>query len=195
MDIRWQGEISISAPYDLLYSYLADFPRHAEWAQTVDRLELVKPGDAQGVGAQYHTVERQGMQSNRAPFEPLTKGEIVETICEVRELCPSYRIVWSAASLRKPRRSADLSFDLTGTGPGSTRLLQRITLHSSKSYDVLDKLRNRTDPVILQAQLRAQWEAGLKNIKEIVETMAREQQLRVAVARETPELQMQARHV
>jgi hypothetical protein len=117
----------------------------------------------------------------------------------VRELCPSYRIVWRAVSLRKPRMSADLSFDLTGTGPGTTRLLQRIALHTTKPYDVLDKLRNRTNPVILQAQLRAQWEAGLSNIKEIVETMAREQRLLETTPEDgvvhAPELEMDSRHV
>lgn len=176
MDIRWQGEIYIAAPYDAVYAYLADFARHPEWTQTIERLELIKPGDEDGVGAEYHAFERQGMQSNRAPGEPIANGVALETICEVRELCPSYRIAWRTRSARKPTMSSEQSFDLQGDPAGGTRLLQRIAVHTSKPYDMLDKLRNRTDPVILRAQLRAQWEAGLRNIKEILETRPQERQ-------------------
>ncbi len=176
MDIRWQGEIYIAAPYDAVYAYLADFARHAEWAQTIERLELIKPGGEDGVGAEYHSFERQGMQSNRAPREPITSGFPIETICEVRELSPSYRIAWRARSVRKPTMSNELSFDLAGDAAGGTRLLQRIAVHTSKPYDMLDKLRNQTDRVILRAQLRAQWEASLRNIKEILETQPQERE-------------------
>ncbi len=195
MDIRWQGEIYIEAPYDAVYTYLADFTRHAEWAQTIERLELIKPGGEDGVGAEYHTFERQGMQSNRAPREPITSGFPLETLCQVRELSPSYRITWRARSVRKPTISSELSFDLTGDAAGGTRLLQRIAVHTSKPYDMLDKLRNRTDPVILRAQLRPQWEASLRNIKEILETQPQERQRAVGDAYQSIEVKGRERHV
>jgi hypothetical protein len=194
MDIRWQGEIYVSAPYDLLYSYLADFPRHADWSQTIERVEQVKPGDAAGSGAQFHVFERQGMQSNRMPYQPLTTGQPIESLLDVRELSPSYRIAWGAETLRKPRMLGEYSFDLTGDGAYATRLLQRITLHTTKPYDMLDKLRNRTDPVILRGQLRAQWEAGLRNIKEVVEMMAREQRVLIPTHDERSEPVARERH-
>ncbi len=195
MDIRWQGEIYIAAPYDTVYAYLADFTRHAEWAQTIERLELIKPGGDDGVGAQYHTFERQGMQSNRAPGEPITQGFPVETICEVRNLSPCYRIAWRAHSARKPTMSSELSFDLTGDPAGGTRLLQRIAVHTTKPYDMLDKLRNQTDPVVLRAQLRAQWDAGLRNIKEILETQMQERQRMVDSGNEPLTLNDRERYV
>ncbi|MDP9312371.1 MAG: SRPBCC family protein [Chloroflexota bacterium] len=195
MDIRWQGEIHIAASYDVVYEYLANFPRHAEWAQTIERMEQRKQGDEYGVGAQYHTWERQGMQSNRAPGEPITMGRPVETLAEVRELSPSYRIVWQARTVQKPLMSAELSFDLKADAGGGTRLLQRIYLHTSKPYDLLDKLRHRTDPVILRAQLRAQWEAGLRNIKEIVEGDVRARQRLVNFPVEAVDVEVRERHV
>lgn len=195
MDIRWQGEVYIAAPYDAVYAYLADFARHAEWAQTIERLELIKPGGEGGVGAEYHTFERQGMQSNLAPGEPITGGVPVETICEVRELSPSYRIAWRARTVRKPTMSSELSFDLTGDTAGGTRLLQRIAVHTSRPYDVLDKLRHPTDPVILRGQLRAQWEAGLRNIKEILEMQAYGRQRAVGDVNERVGVDGRERHV
>jgi uncharacterized membrane protein len=32
MDVNWQGSIQIDAPIEQVYRYLADFPRHCEWA-------------------------------------------------------------------------------------------------------------------------------------------------------------------
>src|SRR5262245_55469352 len=110
MDITWSGNVQIEAPAEQVYTYLAEFPRHAEWAQTVERLDLLRPGDASGVGAVYRTVERQAMQSDRKPYERLTKGMKVVTICEVRELSPSRRIAWHAhTSPRAMGLYADLS--------------------------------------------------------------------------------------
>ena len=57
MDITWQGFVDIAAPVDKVYAYLADFPKHCEWAQTLESMELKKPGDANGVGAVYRTGE------------------------------------------------------------------------------------------------------------------------------------------
>lgn len=195
MDIRWQGEIQIAAPYDFVYEYLANFPRHAEWAQTIERMEQRKPGDERGVGAQYYTYERQGMQCNRQPGEAITMGRPVETIAEVRELSPYYRIVWHARSAQKPLLNAELSFDVKAAETGGTRLFQRIYMHTSKPYDMLDKFRNRTDPVVLRAQLRAQWEAGLRNIKDIVEGEVRARQRMGEAPAELVDLELRERHV
>jgi hypothetical protein len=195
MDIRWQGEIHINAPYDLVYGYLSDFPRHAEWTQTVERMELTRPGDESGVGARYRTFERQGMQANRAPGQPITAGQPLVTLCEVRELCPCYRIAWHAHTEQKPTISAELSIDLNTHEQGGTRLVQRIVLSTTKTYDMLDKLRNRTDPVVWKAQMRAQWEAGLRNIKEIMETEVLRRELQSESALEPMELQTRERSV
>ena len=50
MDVSWQGSVQIDVSVEQAYCYLADLPRHAEWAQSVERLDLVRAGDSSGVG-------------------------------------------------------------------------------------------------------------------------------------------------
>src|SRR5690349_13117349 len=86
MDVNWQGSIQIHASVEDAYRYLADLPRHAEWAQSVERLELTRAGDSAGVGAVYRAAERQDWQTDRAPRAPLTRGMAGSTMCALTEL-------------------------------------------------------------------------------------------------------------
>lgn len=166
MDIPWSGSVVVAAPRDRVYAYLADFPRHAEWAQTLERLELIHPGDASGVGARYRTVERQALQRDRRPLAPLTRGMRVVTICEVRELTPNRKIAWHAhSSPRVLGLYADLSFELHDQD-GGTRVTQHNHFHQPDLVARLFRLRFGDDVV---QQGRAQWQAGLENIKLVIE--------------------------
>jgi uncharacterized protein YndB with AHSA1/START domain len=167
MDMNWNSSITITAPVERVYAYLANFPRHAEWAQTVETLELLQPGDSRGVGARYRTIERQAMQHDRQPFAPLTKGMRVVTICEVRELTPHRRIAWHAHTSPKTLGMyADLSFELESINDGTTRLTQQYRFHQPDMMVGLFKLIYGRD---LDQKGYAQWEAGLVNIKSILE--------------------------
>lgn len=168
MDITWQGDVQIAAPIGQVYRYLADFPRHSEWAQTVVRLELVRAGDGTGVGAQYLTTERQTLQADRKPREPLTKGEPDQTLCEVRELMPNRRIAWHAHMLPDADPSADLDFDLAAEN-GDTLLIQHQRLSVPDS--MVAEMRRLFGSDVLELVYR-QWEAGLRNIKAILEERA-----------------------
>src|SRR5687768_7057020 len=94
MEITWTGSITIAAPVERVYTYLADFPRHAEWAQSLVRLHEVKAGDSRGVGRVYRTAERQNWQDDRRPGEPISHGVAGVTMCEVRDLVPNCAVVW-----------------------------------------------------------------------------------------------------
>src|SRR5881275_1469150 len=97
MDEQWSGSVTIDAPVERVYSYLADFPKHCEWAQTLESMEQTKPGGANGVGAVYKTSERQGFQSDRAPRGPMPpKAFKGATQAEVTELLANRRIAWKA---------------------------------------------------------------------------------------------------
>lgn len=137
MDIRWQNTVQINRPAEQVYSYLADFPRHAEWALTLVRLEQVHPGDSSGVGAQYLTYERQAMHPDRQPFEPLTKGLAAKTMGEVQELIPHRRIAWRAFMVPKTGLRSNLSFELTPVTDGRTLLKQSIFFHIPGHPDIL----------------------------------------------------------
>jgi hypothetical protein len=166
MDITWQSSVQINAPIEQVYSYLADFPRHCEWAQTVERLDLVRAGDSSGVGAQYLTTERQTMRADRKPRAPLTGGEPDQTLCEVRELMPHRRIAWHAHLLPDAAPHADLDFELAPIEHGGTLLTQHQRLA------VPDEMMAEIERAFGQGALskvHAQWEAGLRNIKIILE--------------------------
>jgi uncharacterized membrane protein len=166
MDVSWQATIHIHAPIERIYSYLADLPQHAEWAQSVERLELVQPGDASGVGAVYRTAERQAWQNDRAPRAPITRGVAGTTMCEMVELIPNRRIAWrSWAPVPGVKHAGTYAFELASDGNGGTRLTQSSALEDNWLGDLVSRLVFKTTP----EKARAQWDASLRNIKAILE--------------------------
>jgi uncharacterized protein YndB with AHSA1/START domain len=166
MDMTWTGSVTIAAPIERVYAYLADFPRHAEWAQSVQHLRLVRAGDARGVGAVYRTAERQAWQANRLPFAPLASGVPGDTMCEVLVLTPERRIAWrSWAPVPGVRHEGEFAFDLA-LAPGGTELTQIASLRDNWLGDLVSRYVFKTT----EAKARAQWEASLRNIKLILES-------------------------
>ncbi len=167
MDMNWQESIAIDAPVEQVYRYLADFPRHCEWAQTLEHMKQVRAGDSTGVGARYLTTERQAMQADRRPRSALTRGMRVKTMCEVRQLEPNRRIAWHAHSVPKAMGLfAELDFELAPTADGGTLLTQHYRFHQPAPAVFVFKLMFGKD---LETQGTAQWEASLRNIKTILE--------------------------
>ena len=170
MDINWQGSTQINAPVEQVYRYLADFPRHCEWAQTLERMEQIRVGDSTGIGARYLTIERQAMQADRKPYEQLTRGMRVKTLCEVRELTPSRRIAWHAHTAPKAMGLyADLDFELAPAADGGTLLTQHYRFHQPPILVFMFKLMFSSN---VEAKGNAQWDASLRNIKAILEQAA-----------------------
>ena len=174
MVITWEGAIQVAAPIESTYEYLADFPRHGEWAQSVERMELQQPGNAAGIGARYLTYERQALHDDRRPHQPLAdRGGIRETsLAEVRELAPPRRIAWHAHAVPRRNIRADIAFDLAPTPGGGTTVTQRITLRLSLPALLLARLLLRVSPAVLRAKSEAQWRGSLRNIKAILEKAA-----------------------
>lgn len=165
MDLTWTGTVLIAAPREQVYAYLADFPRHAEWAQSVVQLALVRPGDERGVGAVYRTAERQGWQADRRPYQPLARGVPGDTMCEVTALVPGRQLAWrSWAPVPGVRHEGHFAVELETVATG-TRLTQRIQLRDNWLGDKVSRFVFRTTP----AKAYAQWEASLRNIKAILE--------------------------
>lgn len=165
MDIRWQDTIQINRPVEEVYAYLADFPRHVEWAQTLARMEQVRSGNSAGEGAQYRTHEKQAMQTDRKPGQRLTRGLPAVTLCTVDKMEPNRRIVWHAHSVPKMLHNT-LVFEFASDGNGRTRLTQRMDFHIPAIPTLLFQLMFGRD---LRQKAAAQAEAGLRNIKTIME--------------------------
>ena len=166
MDIRWQNTIQINRPVEQVYAYLADFPRHTEWALTLVRLEQVRPGDKNGLGAQYLTYERQAMHPDRKPYEPLTKGMAAKTMCEVQELMPNQRIAWRAHMVPKTGLHSNLAFEFAPAADGGTLLTQKIFFHLPTPLALMFRLRYGGG---LDRKMVTQADTGLRNIKTILE--------------------------
>lgn len=174
MDIRWQDTIFVESTVEQVFQYLADFSRHSEWAQTLERVEQIDAGGALGVGAQYRALERQAWQTNRGPREPLTVGSQENTLCEVLEVVPPHRIAWRARSLSKVGSVfAEYAFGFAPDPKGGTWLTQTIGFHTNKTADYRFRLAYKAKPEQIEQLARAQWEASLHNIKLIMEEFGR----------------------
>ncbi len=68
-----EKQITISAPAEKVFGYLADFPRHSEWAQHRLKVEQTSPG-AVGRGTTFKSV---GHQMGRDSEDSVTVTEFV----------------------------------------------------------------------------------------------------------------------
>lgn len=177
MDTNWTGTVMIDAPVERVYAYLADFPKHCEWAQTLERMEQKRPGTAEGVGAVYKTYERQAMHADRTPRGPLPANAFKGTTeCEITELVPNRRIAWRAHPVPVGMGvNARLAFDLQPDPNGGTRLTQTISMHQSwLPVQIFSRLVFKVTPEQMEQKAAAQWQASLNNIKAILEERPRE---------------------
>ena len=183
MEMTWEGMVHVAAPIESVYRYLADLPRHREWAQSVERMELQQPGDATGIGARYLTFERQALHADRQPHQSLSDRDGVRetTLAEVLELVPNQRIAWHAHSVPRRNIRADIAFDLTPAPGAGTMVTQRISMRLSLSAQLLALLLFRCSPATIRARSEAQWRASLDNIKAILEEPAEQDSSRGAV--------------
>ena len=55
-EYKGQSTITIQAPIDRVYAYLADFRRHPEWAKNLSKVTQVTPGPI-AVGTVFKTQE------------------------------------------------------------------------------------------------------------------------------------------
>lgn len=158
MRLHWQNTIDVPIPVEQAYETLSDFPRHAEWARSIERMEQVRVGDTSGVGARYITHER-------IEFPPRNGGKAkvssMRTLCEVRELVPNQRIAWHAHPL--PRSgSAELSFDLTPSPQGGTRITQTVQEYYPLPVELMIRLLYN----VTEDGIRQQLDRGLLALKE-----------------------------
>lgn len=172
MDTRWQGSVEINAPVERVYAYLADFPKHCEWAQTLERMEFRNPGNAAGIGAVYRTYEKQAFQTDRPPRGAMpAKAFNGVTECEITELRPSSRIAWKAHPAPVGMGiHAEMAFDLAPLDGGRTRVTQTIAMHQPwLMLQLFSRLVFKTNPAGMEAKAQAQWQASLDNVKAVLE--------------------------
>lgn len=125
----WRTEVSIDIglPVSEVYRYLADFPRHREWAYAqMTYIKPLTPGPIR-VGSEFDAAET-------VPFKSVTHSRI--TVLE-----PGSRIAWHA--WWGPGSSFDWEF-LFSENDGCTHLVQRTSWHTATVFRVL------TWPLVVQ---------------------------------------------
>lgn len=149
MRVAWSGTLRVAATPQELFTYLADVPRHGDWATTLERITRIRAGhdDAGGVGARYRTSERVALGG---------REWMIATICEVRELVPGECIAWTAHPV--PRVGwATLRFTFTptpdGSDAGGTLLTQTVTEVYPPPISWLLRLTMNLTPATVERQL------------------------------------------
>jgi uncharacterized membrane protein len=150
----WQTEVSIDidVPVSQVYDYLADFPRHQEWAfARMAYLKQVTPGPIE-VGSEFDAAET-------LPFKAVTHSRLTA-------LEPGSRIAWHAWFSRGS--AFDWEFVLS-ENDGGTHLMQRAAWHTAILFRVLTwplvVLRRRQMPDENRQSL-ARIKANLENCEQ-----------------------------
>ena len=163
MTLHWRGTIEVAAPIEQVYDYLADFTRHHEWAQTVEPLELIQPGELSGVGAQYRSVPGPRASTGQPPHRKVAQRLQARPVVEVQERSRPRRIAWEARVAPRLGLRAEWAFDLTPHGEGQTTVTQTLVLHQPALFDWLWQRFGAVE------KARAQWQQSLRQLKTVLE--------------------------
>jgi uncharacterized membrane protein len=103
-NLSYETSVVVEAPADVIYDYVADFPRHVEWCHQPQKMVPLTEGPI-GVGSQFQTYE-QGPSNMRfgqkvmfgvaMPVMKLMYGAQDYTVAEITALEPNKRVAWKA---------------------------------------------------------------------------------------------------
>ena len=103
-DFYYETSIDIEAPADVIYDYVADFPRHVEWNHQPTEMISLTDGPVR-VGSQYQTKEQGASTASGADkilgpifisAMKLLFGAGGYTVAEITALEPNSRVAWKA---------------------------------------------------------------------------------------------------
>jgi len=102
--LSYETSVNIKAPVDVVFGYVADFPRHAEWNHQPTEIVPLTEGSID-VGSQFQTHEQTAsnikfgqkvMFSLMGPIMKLMYGTQDYTVAEITALEPNKRVAWKA---------------------------------------------------------------------------------------------------
>ena len=102
--VSFETSVTVNAPIQAVYDYVADFPRHVEWNHQPQEMKSLTPGPV-AVGSQYETVEE--MPENMSMIQKIMFGVMMpvikwrtgtngNTIAEITALESPNRVAWKA---------------------------------------------------------------------------------------------------
>jgi len=102
--VSYETSVEVEAPANVVYDYIADFPRHVEWNHQPTKMVPVTEGPVR-VGSQYKTTEQTpsnasfGTKVMFAVIGPIARtmwGAADYTLAEITALEPNQRVAWKA---------------------------------------------------------------------------------------------------
>jgi uncharacterized membrane protein len=176
MKKTWEHSVVVDAPVDQVFALVADTSRHPEWDKFTKRVELVKEGDANGVGAEWKVYEQLGLFT--LDDEKLASGRLTGLAKRVvREVVPNKRVAWHTHPVPNVGITADLSYDFVEQGKST-----RVTFNSVVSVPGVVERVTRVILRNLDDRQHGQWAASVEKLKAVAEEAhAREQIVPVAV--------------
>ena len=171
MKKAWEHSVVVQAPVDEVYSLVADVSRHPEWDKFTRRVELSKPGDANGVGAEWKVYEQLGLfslgveESDSPHFSGLAKRVVSEA--EVNK-----RFAWHTHPVPNVGISADLIYEFVDQGDST-----QVNLTAVVSIPSVVERVGRVILRNLDTRQQGQWAASMERLRGIAEEAAAREHL------------------
>ena len=173
MKKSWEHSLLVQAPVETVYGLVANFERHVEWDRYSKRVELVKAGDANGVGSEWKVYEQLGLFSlGEEEREPKHSTGLAKRV--VREVVPNSKIVWHTHSVPNLGISAEVSVELWAE-EGGTRVTETVVVSVPGVVEKVGRLIVKN----LDTRAQAQWVASLEELKRLAEKVAAGQDVAV----------------
>lgn len=166
---KGESSIVIEAPCDVVYNYLGDFPRHAEWSHQPTEISKLSEGPID-VGTVFRTEEQPPgeapwiLRKIMIPVMMKLVGWKGYTEAEITALEPGRRLAWKAVA---PLKSGDywMKMDwefLLEPQSGATRVRQRY--HIKPQHKLAKNMGDRA-----AEGMSKEVDANLARLKEILE--------------------------
>jgi uncharacterized membrane protein len=156
----WEHSVVVQAPVEQVYQLVADISRHPEWDKFTKRVELAKPGQSDGVGAEWKVYEQLGLFSLGEVAGPDSKHLSGLAKRVVRELVPNARVSWHTNAVPNVGVSADMTYEFASNGSETT-----VTLHTVVSVPGVIERVGRVILSNLDKRQQGQWAASMENLK------------------------------
>ena len=172
--LSYETSVIVEAPAEVVYGYVADFPRHVEWSHQPTKMIPLTEGPTH-VGSQFQTHEQAAsnlkfgqkmMFSVMGPVFKLMYGAADYTVAEITALEPNERLAWKARlrSKRKGdliRMNWEIRLQSNRNGTDVTQRCEVVPLDESPMVGMLNEEMAR--------QGREEATTNLKRLKSILE--------------------------
>jgi uncharacterized membrane protein len=163
MHKEWKSSVEVDAPVERVFAAVADFERHPEWDRYTRKVEMVKPGAADGTGSEWKVYEMLGLVAlgNLDTKNRTTLGLAKRHMREVR---PNERVAWHTHPVPNIRIGAEVSFSFAGSDDRTT-VTQTVTINVPGVLEAVARLILRD----LENRQHGQWQSSLQNLKALCE--------------------------